>query len=517
MSYLVLDEGVPDFSKAVISFWFRVPQASVDAAAAAYQNDGSPLDGIIPLVIMGKQGSYQKINTEMTEVPTQIFDETGASTAVQRSYTYVAYDGGGTPLGTLLYSVCTTNFWVECVPSGVAPTMSTTKVFNTTGDPLPTNPTCIGLDCSSGSATLYVNFETATKPVVTGAASELSGVSPVTETSTGCYDFLSAKEGSSTDFCFSTGGSAGPPPGGYPSGINFGDHTTPFVATGSTSISGGDGAGNPIYHYTDISDIKYGTTGAIESNVIPISADKWHHVLISVNINDIKTHGIALGTSLGSIADGTDSAATLYIALDDKDKTKLDLSENWVDGGDDHAVITRDAYDIINLPPSVDEPNYSLSGATVPSNGIALGIPGVSQYTNAVRKVEMAEFLMWTDVMLDTSIEENRRLFIVPDKKGVLKPVNPSPIYIPISKTAVGDPTTWEDGADLPAFVPPPSAFYPSAVGSGNKVLGTPDIEFTKASLNWMMGRNLGSLKGKVVRTGKIKAYFPDPSIPVGD
>jgi hypothetical protein len=202
--------------------------------------------------------------------------------------------------------------------------------------------------------------------------------------------------------------------------------------------------------------------------------------------------------------------------LDDKNYTGTNLSNGWTGGGPND-VITDEARRIAGALPPVDDagnpiatPTYSVK-MSVP-NGV-LGIPAHATFVTNIYNVQMAEFLMWVGETLDTSIEKNRRLFIAPNKKGILKPVNPTPVYIPIAKTAVGDPATWEPGADLPAFVPPPEALDPSAVGSGNKLLGTPIIDFTKASLNWMMPRNLGTSKGKIVKIGKIKPYLPDPSI----
>lgn len=58
MSYLMLPKGVPDFSKAVISLWFRVPKKSVEAAAN--HNLPAGIDGffllqnILPLVTFGE-------------------------------------------------------------------------------------------------------------------------------------------------------------------------------------------------------------------------------------------------------------------------------------------------------------------------------------------------------------------------------------------------------------------------------------------------------------------------------
>lgn len=58
MGYVVLPAGaLGDFTKAVISFWFRVPQASADALAPL---DGTTTPGwqtLIPLVVMGATGT----------------------------------------------------------------------------------------------------------------------------------------------------------------------------------------------------------------------------------------------------------------------------------------------------------------------------------------------------------------------------------------------------------------------------------------------------------------------------
>src|SRR4029079_16275511 len=57
MSYLTLPDGGPDFSKVVLSLWFRVPTSSMIAAIAqanADPPDPRPrLSGVIPLVTWG--------------------------------------------------------------------------------------------------------------------------------------------------------------------------------------------------------------------------------------------------------------------------------------------------------------------------------------------------------------------------------------------------------------------------------------------------------------------------------
>ena len=54
MSKLVLPDGIPDFTKAVISFWFRLPINSLTATADAWEaNDSIVFNGVLPLVVFG--------------------------------------------------------------------------------------------------------------------------------------------------------------------------------------------------------------------------------------------------------------------------------------------------------------------------------------------------------------------------------------------------------------------------------------------------------------------------------
>lgn len=68
MSYLQRTDGIDTFSKAVISLWFRIPAATLAAAAANYlandpDDDHWKLLGIVPLITFGESQSvlfYQK-------------------------------------------------------------------------------------------------------------------------------------------------------------------------------------------------------------------------------------------------------------------------------------------------------------------------------------------------------------------------------------------------------------------------------------------------------------------------
>jgi hypothetical protein len=274
--------------------------------------------------------------------------------------------------------------------------------------------------------------------------------------------------------------------------------------------------GDPIYinvEYTttDMSNeylaLKPDSFGTTTSNHVTVAFDKWHHLLISWDLNDRK----------------------MWCALDDVNLTGRDLpawndpsagdnpNQNWSSNEfGNQPTESRPDVEVTLTKINVPVTPINIPAAEVKSNE---GDTFVITTKNLVKHVELAELLMFTDITLDTSIENNRRLFITkPNKKGEQFPTNPSPIYIPMRKFAFGDPANWEPGADNPAFVPP--LFDPSATPTSIKALsraesrgGTADIDFTKCCINWQMGRNLGIAKCKVEKVGKIKAYLSDPKI----
>ena len=276
-------------------------------------------------------------------------------------------------------------------------------------------------------------------------------------------------------------------------------------------------------------------TGAL-SFTVPnkqFDGDTWHHVLVSVDMTGgSASTGLAAGESgYGGYTDRVTATSLMYVAVDDV---------NYPTGGNawpgTNTVATGGAINIANTSQAADYeqndsgygytmtpqgpiPSYSLKDMTVPAAPV--GIPATEKYADKIHGVQMAELLFFTgdNAVLDTSQEENRRHFITkPDNNGFQHPVNFAPLYVPMRKFAFGDPATWEPGADNPAWAPP--LFDPSTWPTGVKGLGTAAIDFTKCQWNWQMGRNLGTLSGKVTRTGKIKGLIPpvdqEPMIQAG-
>jgi hypothetical protein len=95
MSYLELSTGIADFKQAVISLWFRVPQASMDSLVAD-DSSGVPLAGVLPLVTFGKTFHDSSDDAELSPCYIGIVwdrDKAGISVNIQLS-DHGTYSGG---------------------------------------------------------------------------------------------------------------------------------------------------------------------------------------------------------------------------------------------------------------------------------------------------------------------------------------------------------------------------------------------------------------------------------------
>jgi hypothetical protein len=147
MSYLYMPTGMPDLAKAVISFWFRVPQASVDACTATLTSSGL-WSGKLPLVCLGPQGSS------------------------------AGYSSGGSVIGGNWYLMLGEAGTFSQEDLGLTPYRMAIA-----GPPTadPTLPTFIGVLCkSSDDVTLFINLETNQQAAIENMDLVMTAYSPAT-------------------------------------------------------------------------------------------------------------------------------------------------------------------------------------------------------------------------------------------------------------------------------------------------------------------------------------------------
>jgi hypothetical protein len=534
MSYLELPDGIPDFDKAVISLWFRVPQASMDAAAAAFTGeDGALLDGIIPLVVMGERGTdqtpYHRRDTQMVEYNIYANYIAGPNYTLNGIASSVDLGGGVTEVTNKQNLDC---YW-STLPAAYYPDIIYKEVTQSvsTGDPAPqADPTYIGVD---GSGNLYINFQTGKKPQISGWEWDLASITPGKETNA-ISDYGGLPLGGSTGdpydssaFYFVQGTIVTRYGGIYGfQGVTISNDSHHVPAPGGHNII------KPIEHWADVSTVAMDATGIITNDGSQsVTADQWHHLLISIELQTIQAHGLSDPSESyeGPIANYVDSAARLFVALDDVNYTQYDLSSLWVNGAGDNDIITEDAERVAGSSPTTDDqgaslgrPEYSLADPAVISSHSQIGLPGTTEAVDNIYPVEMAEFQMWVGITLDTGIEANRRAFI--DADG--KPVSPLP---PMIDNPNYDPTKPES-ADNPKLIPDPDG------SPAEKLLGKKPEILLHGSGNWISGKNTGPMidnpdydptlpesadnpklipdpDKQFTPTGKIVSYTPDPSL----
>jgi hypothetical protein len=442
MSYRELPR-LPSFTKCIISLWFRVPQASLDAIPDDEDSDVL-LANIMPLVVFGKRGHGATPRTDVKKT-VQIPDTIGYA-ASGLTGDIITIDSM-TPINPSQWHVTITHHvnegagWVAItVPEGTEDYF----VPEYSGQQPPTDPSFIGL---RKDGTLRINFETNKAGVVDGNNHNEVSYEVVSGGSSG----LSFDSGTVTY----TGDSL---PFGLPvpaiNVVQSGELTTLISPAGTTL--------HRVDNTIDDGDLGADGTGVVEAEPnIKLKPDRWHHILASV---DLKT--IASGPTKIT------RASKLYVAIDDKNYIKSDLSNNWAeDTGGNNDIATDQAFDVLFWKdPTTLEPigSYTLADPSVPP--APLGLPGTQLVKGKILQVEMGEFQMWLGKSLDTASVGNRRLFI----------------------TKEGEPQTNY------TFV--------------EKVLGKPQVRLHRSG-NWKKGKNTGTLKSGFDVIGKAETWKPDPSL----
>lgn len=207
---------------------------------------------------------------------------------------------------------------------------------------------------------------------------------------------------------------------------------------------------------------------------IPVSADKWHHLLISWDINGMSTRPFpGTGGDYSSVIGG---GSTVYVALDNKNLVGQPdpPSENifWPCGGyfGGNGFITVSAF--LVAQESIDhipQPSFGWGGGPLPSSPFGLPTAGKINFNEAV---ELAEFQLFAGTSMDTADTSVRHMFI----------------------TSSGKP------------VPPG--------GTGTQRLSRdPDILLHGVG-NWKQGRNTGALDAlQFQHFGTINKFKPEPEI----
>ena len=377
MSYLSSDVGLPDFRKAVISLWFRVPQTSVDAAKADQGYDKETMIGgsLVPLLVFG--GIVEGYNSPASRV-----ERSGVLTQHTGRLSYGSF--------------------VEDYPTTTETGFNFSTITDGFANPTRLSPSSIAVNCAGDYPVIAIRLQTTSRPKRTGQF------------------FNTATGTSSTDLYYITsGGGASAPPSFMreQDWVHIGDDVTDFILSGRPEtflIDGNVPIAPDVWHHLLVSfDIPEDEIGNGKS-----SCRIW------MAIDDVNCTGDALGTHT---PDGF-ASNTLFPygggAYPDEPPLPIQTYESgWYSRGSigDPPIFTYVWIDT------------TVTGSTVPITyrftppplvGSPVSIPGPG---GSPRKVQMAELQIFTGVTLDTSVEANRRAFInskgqpVDEAYGVVK------------------------------------------------------------------------------------------------
>lgn len=491
MSFLQLPVGIPNFSKAVISLWFRVPLQSMQDAWTSFLAESAPrsrLSGVVPLLTFGQKFDGYKVET--SPGPESFYSDTHW------------YTPGGS--------------WVVFKTETLA--YNTGSVM-TKGESFGVNPSYIGIavttdenDAVQGYLKVFLRTANHGFP---GNVSVLSRLA------------IGARNTGS--------------PTGSALGIDLENHFRyGFSVCSIESVA----PGNPwTVHSTaeDVSDMdlqKDGPDAFEASSNFLVEPDIWHHVLLSFDLDHHTSatgiltkddYGDCPGRGLLPVRTQTDCSCTdpckLWAAFDDKNYTGSDLTGSNLTtlsgipllGPND--IISRNSIRTIQSPHgeikdiswdvsgSVNDyhasdgsaATYSLESVELPTQDHPFGIPASADLVDKVHHIEMAEFQMWTDITLDTGMETNRRAFVDYERdengninydtegKKTLKPVKPA-----VAEELLGKK--------------PEILLHGSSKWIAGKNTGTTGVEY---NFDPPETKPLGQFDP----IGEIRKYKPDPSL----
>ncbi len=356
----------------------------------------------------------------------------------------------------------------------------------------PLNPGFIGVDCTTGENILTFRFPYGQNVIGTAqwATNQINGETyPATHHD---YHYLTSSPHVNCAVGVSYPGYPGAYTGCVPGDPPYASETNTHHLQDLSSITtvGPEYFGNlPSFGASSIAD---------ESNLVDpsigvrVSADQWHHVLLSVDFTTaVSVEGKAQNYGGGAIPQwGTvNSTSKMYLAFDDVNRTNQALSfyaASAAGGGGANDVLTPTARQVnstiidtfyyqpvtfltdgVSFTQAYDQapglPTYDFTPPNYPTSAVYL--PGNADYT---RLCEMGELQIFTGVTLNPSTTDARRAFV----------------------TSTG---------------------FPEPMTTAQTLLGTPNIRLHGLK-HWQEGTNTGS-SGALSNLGTINPYTPGPSL----
>lgn len=512
---------------AVISLWFRVPSKTIDAITKEYKEwvaDETGMSrrrflGVVPLMTFGPTNLTAKkfyfADRVVGDIPPPQFwswtDGTGSPSCVGAGWQITSGEGG--PVSASHYSF----------DSGDTPA----------GGGFELDGSYIGMDCTGEGPALSVNL-----------------VMPADSKATfkGAWPVIKSQEQDGPSISYSGGGICPGAPGTYnapptdnPPWIG---NSLCFETQYSSIVKTTTYEGNAEVVAGCVPEtfrlLPAARTMATSANVdggtdqnykgASVTPDHWHHLLLSFDLtNPVSAKGQHLvedrpggvvtpvDPDVGHEGARTGSTIKMWVALDDKNLTKKELSVYWPDGyGDANGILSVNGMMVAKaVTSSITEtdhpaalcagihettistqelPTYSYTPAALDLSN--LGLPASSGNVDAVRNVEMAELQLFAGVFANTGDKTVRRAFVGNDGK----PVSPT-------QKKETDPITKQVTKES---------------GSVELVGKWPEI-LLHGSANWKKGINTGAPdprrpgrkdnKQEFIPTGGIETYKPDPSL----
>ena len=361
--------GLPDFTKATISLWFRVPRESVSAAKNDLGYDPETMIGgaLIPLLTFG----------DVTEG----FNTSSGEETYSGSLTWHT--------GHLKLDENNAEVFVEDYPEYSSSDINYSGVITGFAGPVRLPPSMIAIDCSGDAPHVYVNLQMPNRANRTGLYADLSNGT----SSTDVYAVTSTIAQRGTD-----------PPPDYmrrKDWITIGEDVTDFILSGRPESF-------------------YG-----RSNV-EVTPDKWHHLLLSFNLSGTIGDGSSdcrmwmalddancVRDALPAVTDAAHGANTIFaqggVSPDEAPRPPQPHPSGWYEAGQTEDDPPKRTYIWIDttITGEFQPSTYRFSPGKLVGAPLYVPAPGT-----ATRKVQMAELQIFTGVTLDTSVEKNRRAFI---------------------------------------------------------------------------------------------------------